>query len=549
MVVDVSVFGRGLLGGAATSSATVIFGGAAGRDTTYENGSIIATRTRAAASGSVDVRVRAAGREVTLDDAYTFFDPRVATGGVWGGPIFGAVNVGVLNPESGMPIEGVVVQLGYDADPTLRAVTDANGLATISTATLRGPQTVTIGQNELEHVTYLEAEARNVTLFASPFPQSAPPDAPLSPCPTPSGSAPIVRGQIFRVKSALDPDTRPGWIPVVRITYSQSTVFGPNPPQPAEQVDFVFADGESYEIVVMRAGTVAVYAVLGDFNQTTQEFVPRRMGIARSVPAAPNQVTEGVNIALDLDLDYAVDLRLDAPPAQVPGPTINAVFPFLNLGSDGVIPFDPTAIAERQTIRVANLPNVPAASFFYMSGSFTLAEGGGLSAPYSLTLGQSDDDPADGVDLGPFLSMPEDVLPKTGTLLEGGRLSWTQRGLRPDVTYVAVTDSRVVGGCCCMDLNQNGQCEAEEPPMCGGLPQSFQRWTVFAQGGLQSYPLPRMPSGVNAFETPRIYQWLVQQAVVPRFDGREWIVNQYSPFFWKSWTLSFDAFLAKEETE
>ena len=115
--------------------------------------------------------------------------------------------------------------------------------------------------------------------------QDMPPDAPRSPCPQ-GRQAPVVRGRIFKFKSSLDPVSRPGWVPVARITYTQANVVSQNPPEPPEQVDFVFEEGGEYQIVVMRAGTVAVYATLGDFHPDTQTFIPRRMGIHRSVPVA-----------------------------------------------------------------------------------------------------------------------------------------------------------------------------------------------------------------------------------------------------------------------
>lgn len=42
---------------------------------------------------------------------------------------------------------------------------------------------------------------------------------------------------------------------------------------------------------------------------------------------------------------------------------------------------------------------------------------------------------------------------------------------------------------------------------------------------------------------------MTQQAIAPRFNYSEWVMNQFSPFFWKSWALSFDQFLSKEETD
>lgn len=540
----VSVLGRGFSG-----TASVTFGGVGGLNPVVENGSVITVRTQPAPSGKVDVKVGlSAQAPVVLEKAFQFYSPALIGGGVWGGPINGTVNVAVLNPQSRMGVPGMIVQLGYDADLRYTAITDENGLATLSSPEIQGPQTITIGQTKFAFVTYMEVNSRNVTMFTSPYPESPPPDAPVPPCPE-GGIAPVIRGKVYKFKSSLDPVTHPGWVAAARVTYSQASVFETNPPMPAEQEDVVFQDGEDYEIVVMRGGTVAVYAILGDLNTDTQEFIPRRMGLVRSVPAVIGEVTEGVNIPLDIELDRDTLLKLDNPPRQIPGPSINAVFPYLNLSSDGVISFSPSAVPDNTAILLTGLPNLTGAAFFYLSGSFTAAATGGLGAPYSLTIAQSDDDPLDGIDLGPFLRMPEDVLPKTNTVLKHGQLSWTQLGVQPDLTSINISGSTSVGGCCCADLNKNGVCEDTEPQQCGSAPVNFDRWSVFGPGGLMSYAMPRMPGGIKAFDSPSLEFWVTQQAIAPRFNYNEWVMNQFSPFFWKSWALSFDQFLSKEETD
>lgn len=538
----VSVYGRGFEPGAG-----VRFDGIEGVDPQVENGSVLHVRTNPTAPGTAMVQVVTSTTHV-VPPGYTFFDPRIVTGGAWGGPIDGAVNVGVINIGSGTPMPGMVVQLGLDADPRLAAVTDENGLATISYPDLRGAYTVTVGQNDIEFATFVEVDAKNLTFFVSPYPMSAPPDAPNQPCPM-GGDPPVIRGKVFKFKSALDQNARPGWVPIARITYTQPSVFQANPPMPAEQVDFVFAEGQEYEIVTTRAGVVAVYAIMGDFNQEEQIFIPRKMGIARQVPSAPGETIEDVHIALDIDLDKSIEIRLDDPPVQLPGPSANAIFPFLNLDSEGVIPMGPTIVDDSDVVNVEGLPNLAGAKFFYMGGSYTQGADGGLTNPYSLTIAQSGDETDDGLDVGPFLKMPQNVSPKPGQVIEDSTFSWTIPGTQPDVVSINVLDVTAVGGCCCADLNLNGTCEDQEPLQCGGAPVQFSRWSVFAQGGQMSYPLPRMPSGVNAFDTPRPYFWLVQQGIAPRFNYAEFIYNQFSPFFWRSWTVWFSQFVAREETD
>ena len=145
--------------------------------------------------------------------------------------------------------------------------------------------------------------------------------------------------------------------------------------------------------------------------------------------------------------------------------------------------------------------------------------------------------------------MPQNVTPKQGQLIRGGEFSWDQGGVTPDIATVSVVDARSVGGCCCIDLNMNGGCEEAEPLQCGALPQQFNRWSIYGEGGLMSYVMPLMPLGLSAFETPRAYFFLVQQAIAPRFNYGEFIYNQFSPFFWKSWNVWFSQFIVKEETD
>lgn len=538
----VSVFGRGF-----SAPSSVQFGGLEGLDPVLENGGVIGVRTQPSRSGRVDVDVSSGGRQGRLPLGFSFYDPRLVTGGAWGGPIEGSVNVAVMNFD-GDPLPNMVVQLGYEADPRYRRVTDENGLATISSPEIRGAQTVTAGGNEIEFVTFMELNARNLTMIASPHPQSMPPDAPRSPCPEPQ-TPPGISGRVFKLKSSLDPVTMPGWQPLVRITYTQSNVFNANPPEPPDQTAFVFNEGQQYRISVMRAGTVAVYGILGDYNPETNEFRPRRMGIARSVPVAPGGDTTGIDLEMDIPLTQSTLVRLDDPPEQL-GSSINAVFPFLNLGSDGVIPFDPVAIQGTGNILVDDLPAVSESEFIYMAGSFSWdQQTGGLQNPYSLNLVETAAPFDEGVDLGPYLEMPQNVRPKAGELIVDGTLSWDQGGLVPDITTISVVDVKGVSGCCCMDLNRNGQCDATEPEQCGGLPQQFNRWSIYGRGGLQSYVMPRMPPTVQAFQPPRAYGYLIQQAIAPRFTYDEFIYNQFSPFFWRSWNVYNSSFAVKEQTD
>ncbi len=541
----VTVFGRGLQG-----PATVQFGSEPGTDVRLENGSVLAVRAPPGDIGIVNLEVDVSGESFSLPEGYAYFDPRLIVGGGFGGPIRGDVNVAVLDSQ-GNAVPGAAVQLGYDADPRLRRTTDADGLATISSPDVVGPLTVTAGANGTQFTTFYDINTRNLTAISAPFPRPREEDAPVFPCP--SGEPPRIRGRVFGLKSEIDPDQDPNIVPLVTITYSQPNVFQTNPPLPEGQIVTVDREGAIFEIVTARQGTVAVYAVLEEVDTTNPAIrTRRRMGIVRGVPAVADQVTEGVDIELSIELDQTVDIRLDEPPTQSPGPSLNAVFPYLNVGSDGVIPFPPQG-ASSDLVTLQNMPRLASSDFIYLAGSLTQA-GAGLGAPFSLAIQPAVQDPDEGTDLGPFLQPPQNLTPKFGEVLDDGVIRFEREGLVPDLSITDFTDSLFVASVCCfdgaLDGNPDGDCDDDsdvENP--GGGPVPFTRWSLYGPGEGLSIELPRLPPGVDAFDRPQFIGYGIQQARAPRFTFAEFNYTQFSALFWESWTSVSGAVVIKEVTD
>ena len=550
----VSIFGDGL-----TRASEVRFGTQPAAEMTLENGSILGVRTPRSTTG--DVKVEATwpmAEPMTLHPSFAFYNPRLITQGAYGGSIRGSVNVAVMTP-SGDPLAGMLVQLGEVGDPLRARLTDEDGLATISDPAIRGPETVTVGGTEVEFVTFASLNAKNLTVVASPFPQNPPDDAPVEPCPE-SATSPVVRGHVYKLKSTIDPATNPELVPVVFVTYSQPSPFQSNPSDvagtpPPLQTAQVFAEGGAFEIAVHRAGVVAVYAVLGNYNTETGTYVPERMGLVENVAVAAGQTVEGVDIALEIPLDQRAVVRLNGLPGQYPGPAQNAVFTYLNLGSEGVIApgfftWGTGQEVDADRVEIEGLPDLSADLFIFSGGAFTRTTQGSLGRPYSLNVRSFGGELADGVDLGPFVGMPQDLEPKAGQVLKGGAFEWTQPGLTPDLTVIRAQDSRFIGGRCCVDENANGVCESTESVQ-GGLafPQSFVRWSLYAPGGRARYVMPPVVGGASGFERPNAYGYTIEQAVVPRFRFDEFTATQFSPYFWESWSVTQSWFIAKEETD
>ena len=537
----VSFIGRGLDDG-----TVVRFGGTEAQETVLENGAIFAVRSPPNRSGTIQVEFDSSrGGWGPVD--YRYFDPRLRAGGGWGGAIDGAVNVAVID-ELGVPVEGHSVQLGLDIDGSYRATTDDEGLATISGPTLRGAQTVTVGGRNAEFVTLVDVNTRNLTLISRPYPQNLDPLQNIEPCAS-LREPPKVRGRIFGLKSPLDSDSNPNLIPAVKVTSSQRDVFTVNPPSPSGQEVMVMAEGEEYEVTLAREGTVAIYAIHGDLDVVTGSFRPRQMGIAAGVAAFSGRVTENIDIDLNINMDRTLGVRMRNAPTQVPGPSVESVFMYLNLRSDGLVPLGGGFTPAGEERRFEHIPNISDSEFYYLGGSFTQGPLGELSSPFSIVQ-KSAAATGTSVDLGPLLAMPRDIRPKEGQQFQGRRLSWVSSGPVPDIVRVALLDTQLVDMCCCEDKNANGRCDtpSDEPVQCSSNEIEFERWRLVGPGGLEAYVFPKVLSELQAIPTPQIYRYHLQLGYLPRFSWAEFADAQFLPQFWENWVELFSEVIIKEET-
>jgi len=122
--------------------------------------------------GTVDVTVDSgAGDQVTLDGAFTYFDPTNANGGSSGGPLNGTLNITVLdggNARRGVPLPNVFVMLGTDDDTHLQGLTDNRGQITFSDPTLVKAQVVSAALSGYESTTVVNQQSENLTMVLTP---------------------------------------------------------------------------------------------------------------------------------------------------------------------------------------------------------------------------------------------------------------------------------------------------------------------------------------------------------------------------------------------
>lgn len=105
---------------------------------------------------------------------FTSYDPRSGTGGTWGPPIDGAVNVTVWGSGGYGPVEGAFVLLGSDPDGPWRGFTNDEGQVTISGPGLFGPVDVTASRDGFTAYSVYRFDARNVTVLLQQNPTPPP---------------------------------------------------------------------------------------------------------------------------------------------------------------------------------------------------------------------------------------------------------------------------------------------------------------------------------------------------------------------------------------
>ncbi|MCB9734584.1 MAG: IPT/TIG domain-containing protein [Deltaproteobacteria bacterium] len=438
-----------LVGSGFPADAKVTFGGRAATHVTVASPSLITCKTPPGDLGVVDVKLTSATRgTAVLREGFTYYDPESNTGGTWGQGVDGDVNVTVLDGSSGAGIPDAFVILRVNPSTPYQGFTNEDGQITFSGPDLLGDQMVSASKEGFASASVVEYNATNVTLFMTPT-------TPPSPGTPPTIEQPFYRGNVLNVGKSIPVPwgscaSQVGLNPPLcntcttddscgaagyrcsdlpegngkRCTLHCATnancpegfmCFPLNGVEEAQCVpsagdvtafcDFsnggIFAEDLlpdpgieanpdlSFEIPV-PIGEFAVYCWGGVLNRSSGSFTPYALGVARHVFANPGDIIEG-DIRLDHPLNKTQTVRLDPVPVGPEGPDINALWSYLDLGSDGTIQFlgQPTSFGDTPfTINnfLANLTgDLYDAHYAFFGGAFALSD---TFLPQTLTLHQ-----------------------------------------------------------------------------------------------------------------------------------------------------------------
>ncbi len=429
-----------------TDQAVVFIGEEPLEDQQFVSPTLITGYTSAHAPGLVTVEVEDASDGVSVQEAFSFYDSAdPINGGLGGGPIQGEVNVTVLDTYSSEPIPDAYVLMGADASSPYQAVTDATGRVTFSAPGLVGPQMLNVAAADYERVSVVAFDARDVTLFLTPF-------VPPSPGTIPGQSYSAVQGFVTfgGVEfgqgcdfSQMVPDAGPGERRIIKV-YQSVQDYDYVASEPGETG--IIIDGDpcisAYEyFIYARPGSYAVYAMAGIENETTRVFTPYAMGITRGLISGPDQtITADITVEFGLGRQVSFDISAAPPLDPIAGPLGYKLRVFVDIGGDGYIVRSDTQRTVTDATDIVVIDKLPELAAGLSGANYSAmleAHNNGLY-PYSkVYLPVLPAGPADIV-VDQWLGIPAAVDPVSGGVPTTSRMIWDATGVEPTFNVVLV---------------------------------------------------------------------------------------------------------------
>lgn len=316
------------------TGTSVTIDGSQCTDVAITSSTALECTTPAGAPGAKDVKVTYAdATDVTARDAFTYSDSEDGfRGGLSGGVLNGTVKVIVLDGYAGVAVPGATVIIGTGSTGQT-AITNGNGIATLSSPSYKGEVTVTAVEKCHQPTTFVDVPVDTVTFYLNPIYELSCADGD-----PPSGTGKprdvgVVQGELVWNTGGefQTPNGWPGVPDPVRSTERKAayvfaasgspldTFYLPDP-KGATTLDTPGLRGYTYSFVYYP-GTVNLYALAGieDDAFVPPKFTAFSMGVVRGVPVAPKTLTTLVDIPMDALLDHQVTVSA-TPPIGSPGP-------------------------------------------------------------------------------------------------------------------------------------------------------------------------------------------------------------------------------------
>ena len=396
-----------------------------------------------------------------------YVDTTESVGGIGGGTIAGEVVVTVLEAGTGRPLPGATVRVGTrETDPWV-GLTDERGQIAFVDDALQGPQTITAFAQDRSTETYINANAREVTLILAQLPPP-PCDPTVEDCsPPPPPPTGTIIGFLTGLRKVADPP--PG---AYLVAYLETTRLAPGYPNPFPgDGGRLLADGPF--TLTTRLGDMSLVAACGWEDSVTGAFTPRRLGVVRAITQRENDAPE--RLSLDCDITLAevatfklVDaLALSGDPLEFP--SVYRATATLDVGGVGVY---------------ESLPPIVANTALFEGGAFPVLDGVIEDVRIDVTAGAYPE----------LATVPQQVAYLRG--LSTTERVWTFPGLLavPRVVSPSAEDPRLVDGYIEWEVDASTGTPDLYVLSVTAANSDFSRWTVFVPGYQTAINLADFPS-------------------------------------------------------
>lgn len=429
-----------------SGDAEVLIDGEPLVDPTWVSPSLITGRTPANSPGPRPVSVVDGDDSVTVPEAFTYYDGAdPINGGLGGGPIQGEVNITVLDGYTNEPVADAYVLMGSGPTSPYQAVTDASGRVSFSDPGLEGPQMVTVAAEDYERVSIIAFDARDVTVFLTPF-------VPPSSGTIPGQAWSLVQGLVsfggVEFGQGCDfnqmlPDPGPDERRIIKMyqTVAYHSYVAAEPGESGIVVEGTSCISAYAYAIYARPGSYAVFALAGVENTTTRAFTPYAMGVVRNLLSGPNEVIQA-NILIDLQLvgQMSFDLSQAPPLSSEGGPVGYRIRLFIDLGGDGFLVRSDTQRSVVDTTEPVVIDRLSELSLGLSGGQYSAfmeAHNNG-QYPYSKVYRTGLVSGLNPIVVSSWLGIPVAVDPPPGGVPSTNRLIWSAQGATPSFNIVSV---------------------------------------------------------------------------------------------------------------
>ena len=329
----------------------------------------------------IDLRIQTQGVEIIEPGIFGYFDPFNSDFWTSGGPVDGAVNITVLDGGTGGRLDNAFVMLGAANNTTFQGFTDERGQITLSGPDVAGAQSVhatkiglnpeTSEQEVFASFSWLETNARNLTMLCMPIPPMA------SGSPPPGVEPAVIKGVVHRIKDQYN--TGSDYV-VLQTTYINFSTPNPDPGPNATIINH----GE-YQMF-SRAGELVVIALAGQLDNSDPMnpiFLPHAMGFSDPLLIQNGEVYEDVQITIDRPFSRDLEIVYDEPPlahllnsSSAWTPNRKSAFIWYDFGNYGLHPManilEEPGVNENPVVVTTKMPkDLPG----YLNGSFSVIGG------------------------------------------------------------------------------------------------------------------------------------------------------------------------------